>query len=62
MKRALSALLAMLVVCAVSALLAWLGGYNFDHRSFEVAAWAGVTLAFALYAALSVWVWPLFNR
>lgn len=54
MKTLLATIIAFTVVCGVSAGLAWVGGYNFDTRGPDVAAWCLVTLilgsAFAVMA------------
>jgi predicted MFS family arabinose efflux permease len=42
--------LVALIVIAISCGLAWLGGYNFDHRGPDVAFWGVETLlVVALY-------------
>jgi hypothetical protein len=41
-----------LCVCAVSALIAWAGGYNFDQRSPGVAVWVLATVTVAFLAAI----------
>jgi len=42
-----------LVICAASALLAWLAGFDFNERGFDVALWSGVT---GLLAGLAYFV------
>lgn len=41
---------AFTLVCMLSALLAWVAGYDFDQRGEGVAVWAGLTLMWALAA------------
>ena len=48
MKRPLS----FLAVLLASALIGWLGGYDFDYRSGGVAIWALFTLVLALLAGM----------
>ena len=48
MKRPLS----FLAVLLASALIGWLGGYDFDYRSGGVAIWALITLVLALLAGM----------
>lgn len=45
-----------IAVLLISALLAWLSGFNFDQRNADVAYWAGVALAASAYCAGLVWV------
>jgi len=33
--------------CALSAVLGWIAGYDFDNRSWSVAAWVFFTLVYA---------------
>ena len=40
-----------LTVLLISAGLAWLSGYNFDHRSEEVAFSTFISLMFAVFVA-----------
>lgn len=42
--RLFLALLGAATVIAISCGLAWLGGYNFNHRGPDVAFWGGETL------------------
>lgn len=53
-KRIVCSIGAFLAVCALSALLAWLSGYNFDYRSVGVALYAYITLVFACGAGSAV--------
>jgi hypothetical protein len=43
-------LFGVFAVCAVSALLGWLSGYNFDERNIFVALW----VCFTLYCAAAI--------
>lgn len=40
------AFVVFLLVCALSAILGWLAGYDFDYRSPDVAFWALMTILF----------------
>lgn len=33
-----------LVICSISALIAWTAGYDFNYRSAGVACWIGATV------------------
>ena len=48
MSPKLTAWLTALGVCALSALVAWLGGYDFDERNGGVALWAAATVVMAV--------------
>ena len=45
---------ATLAVPAVSAAVAWVGGYDFDERGF----WQAYALAFVLFFMALVWLYP----
>lgn len=55
MKHALIGLGGALTVVGLVALVAWLGGYDFDHRSPDVAAAAVFAFTFAAVAGLAGW-------
>ena len=46
--------LIFVAVCLFSALIAWLGGYDFDSRNFFVAYWTVLTVIAALGAVAVV--------
>ena len=39
------------ITALIFALIAWIGGYNFDHRNAGVAIYFGCALALSLLAA-----------
>ena len=45
-----------LLLCAASAFIAWAGGFNFDHRSPEVACWVGLTMLCGVAYAFLTWL------
>lgn len=47
-----NAMLTFTAVFLLSGFMAWLAGYNFDHRGLDVAVWLGYTGAFAYGIAL----------
>lgn len=48
-------IIAAALVCAISALLAWSCGYNFDVRNNSVGFWVFLTILYAVGAALAVY-------
>ncbi len=52
--RILLSALAFLAVCAVLAFIAWMSGYNFDHRDMTVGGNTCFAVFLALGAAIAV--------
>jgi hypothetical protein len=50
MKKILLSVAALVAICLLSVLIAWLGGYNFDRRGYDVAMWSVLTLCIAAWA------------
>ncbi len=50
-----NALLAAVIVPALCALLAWSGGYNFDHRDEKVSDCVFYTMLLACLIGVMVW-------
>ncbi len=47
-----SSVIVFIIVCMISALIAWLGGFNFDRRNVDVGAWSIMTLLVALFISV----------
>jgi hypothetical protein len=43
-------------ICMLSALLAWIGGYNFDTRGLDVAFYVYITLMIAIFIPVAFYV------
>lgn len=55
MSKSTKAVMVFAVFCMLSSLIAWLAGYNFDHRGVDVAVWAFITVIMAaLIGAMTV--------
>ncbi len=54
--RILLSALAFLAVCALSAFVAWCGGYNFDKRNPDVACWVCATGTIAVWLGGMVFI------
>lgn len=50
-RRTVNAAAQMSAVCLVGALLAWIAGFDFDHRDPIVAGYSGLTLLCAVFFA-----------
>lgn len=44
LKRVLIGAAGAIAICGVSAAIGWIGGFDFDKRTPEVALWCGATL------------------
>jgi len=51
MKKFIFPLTVFIFTCALSASVAWCGGYDFDHRSRDVGLWVGGTLYLAFLSS-----------
>lgn len=43
------------VIQLIIAVISWLGGFNFDHRDWEVAFWSVVGVILGCFAITIIW-------
>jgi hypothetical protein len=56
-KKLIQTFISLALICSISALVAWCGGYDFDHRGFIVGYWVAITAT--LFAVTLPIIWSI---